>query len=136
MRYVQCVEHREASRNCTSGTVRKAPTLTRSFQNHFYYDFHFHFRLSIQIMTQEWYADFVSSDNMTQAMLFEILTAANYMGIKQLLDLACLKVTFQLQGKSAEEIRVILNLPELTPEEEAQARESHPWIFEDPYTNP
>jgi S-phase kinase-associated protein 1 len=90
----------------------------------------------IQIMTQEWYASFVSSDNMSQDMLFEILTAANYMGIKELLDLACLKVTFQLSGKSAEDIRVILNLPQLTQEEEEEARQTHPWIFEDPYNNP
>ena len=29
------------------------------------------------------------------------------------------------------QIRQILNLPELTPEEEAQAREEHKWIFEE-----
>jgi hypothetical protein len=29
------------------------------------------------------------------------------------------------------QIREILNLPDLTPEEEAQAREEHRWIFED-----
>jgi hypothetical protein len=29
------------------------------------------------------------------------------------------------------QIRLYLKLPELTPEEEAQARENHPWIFED-----
>jgi len=34
-------------------------------------------------------------------------------------------------GKSAEEIRVILNIPRLTPEEEAKARQDHRWIFDD-----
>jgi len=34
-------------------------------------------------------------------------------------------------GKSAEEIRVILNIPKLTPEEEAKARLEHRWIFDD-----
>jgi hypothetical protein len=29
------------------------------------------------------------------------------------------------------QIRQILKLPELTPEEEAKAREDHKWIFED-----
>jgi hypothetical protein len=29
------------------------------------------------------------------------------------------------------QIREILNLPDLTPEEEVQAREEHKWIFED-----
>ena len=52
-------------------------------------------------------------------------------GIKELLDLACLKVTFELTGKNAEEIRQILRLPHLSPEEEARAREDHKWIFED-----
>jgi S-phase kinase-associated protein 1 len=84
-------------------------------------------------MTQEWYRHFVSDDNMSQEMLFEVLTAANYMGIKPLLDLACLRVTFQLNGKNAEEIRQILHLPALSPEEEARAREEHRWIFEDSY---
>ena len=80
-------------------------------------------------MPQEWYRTFVSG--IEREMLFELLTAANYMDIKPLLDLACLRVTFELTGKNAEEIRQILRLPEMTPEEEAQAREDHKWIFED-----
>lgn len=46
-------------------------------------------------------------------MLFELLTAANFMGIKELLDLTCLKVTFLVTGKNAEEIRQIFRLPKL-----------------------
>eukprot|EP00529_Nitzschia_sp_RCC80_P036447 CAMPEP_0113482240 /NCGR_PEP_ID=MMETSP0014_2-20120614/22817_1 /TAXON_ID=2857 /ORGANISM="Nitzschia sp." /LENGTH=191 /DNA_ID=CAMNT_0000375751 /DNA_START=120 /DNA_END=695 /DNA_ORIENTATION=+ /assembly_acc=CAM_ASM_000159 len=84
-----------------------------------------------EVMDQEWYQTFVADDNLGQDMLFDMLTAANFMGIKELLDLTCLKVTFQLTGKSAEEIRQILRLPELTPEEEATARQEHRWIFED-----
>lgn len=82
-------------------------------------------------MDQEWYQNFVADENCDQDMLFNLLTAANFMGIKELLDLTCLKVTFQLTGRNAEEIRQILRLPELTPEEEAQAREEHRWIFEE-----
>ena len=86
-----------------------------------------------QVMDQEWYQNFVSDENLgpDNDMLFDLLTAANFMGIKELLDLSCLKVTFQLTGKTAEEIRHILRLPELTHEEEKQAREEHKWIFED-----
>ena len=117
-----------------------------------------------QVIDQKWYQDFVADDNVDGDMVFDMLTAANFMGIKPLLDLTCLKVTFQLTGKSAEEvsvlavsgifcrnyyflnmanycmkrsreclvqIRQILKLPELTPEEEAKAREDHKWIFED-----
>ena len=83
-------------------------------------------------MDQEWYQKFVSEENLGgNDMLFDLLTAANYMGIKELLDLSCLKVTFQLTGKSADQIRDILRLPELTPEEETLARTEHKWIFED-----
>lgn len=83
-------------------------------------------------MDQAWYQEFVSDTNLgNRDMLFDLLTAANFMGITQLLDLACLKVTFELTGKTAEEIRQILRLPQLSPEEEAQAREDHKWIFED-----
>jgi hypothetical protein len=140
----------------------------------------------LQVMKQDWYQNFTKEDNMPREVLFEVLTAANYMTIKPLLDLCCLKVTFQLTNKSAEEvsqiqytvivlvgsvfihgvsnrvacivfffqdfpilthfifyvslslflqshvqIREILNLPDLTTEEEAQAREEHRWIFED-----
>mmetsp|Transcript_5758 Transcript_5758/g.7561 ORF Transcript_5758/g.7561 Transcript_5758/m.7561 type:complete len:187 (-) Transcript_5758:147-707(-) len=82
-----------------------------------------------ECMSQEWYRNFVRE--MDRDMIFEILGAANYLNIKPLLDLACLRVTFELTGKSAEEIRVYLNLPELTAEEEAKAREEHAWIFEE-----
>jgi S-phase kinase-associated protein 1 len=82
-----------------------------------------------EIIAQAWYKDFV--DGKPREAIFDLLTAANYMGIKPLLDLTCLKVTFELTGKSAEDIREILNLPTLTPEEEATARQEHKWIFED-----
>jgi len=36
-----------------------------------------------------------------------------------------------LMGKSAEEIRLLLKLPKLTPQEEMRAREEHPWLFEE-----
>jgi S-phase kinase-associated protein 1 len=81
-----------------------------------------------EIVKQVWYREFMV--NMERPMLFDVVTAANYMAVTPLLNLACLKVTFELTGKSADEIREILNLPDLTPEEEARARNEHPWIFE------
>ena len=59
----------------------------------------------LQVMTQEWYQTFAHA--MSDELLFQVLTDANYMEIQPLLDLACLRVTFQLQGKSAEEVRLI-----------------------------
>ncbi|KAL7493171.1 hypothetical protein ACHAWT_002248 [Skeletonema menzelii] len=44
----------------------------------------------IDEIVQEWYADFVDVD---QIMLFELVTAANFMDIKALLDLTCLAVS-------------------------------------------
>jgi S-phase kinase-associated protein 1 len=55
-------------------------------------------------MAQEWYQNFTAEENMPRALLFEVLTASNYMTIKPLLDLCCLRVTFQLTNKSAEEV--------------------------------
>ena len=42
-------------------------------------------------IVQQYYADFVKVD---QVMLFELVTAANFMDIKPLLDLTCLAVSF------------------------------------------
>eukprot|EP00956_Cyclotella_meneghiniana_P002964 scaffold3602_cov66-Cyclotella_meneghiniana.AAC.1 len=63
---------------------------------------------------QQYYADFVKVD---QAMLFELVTAANFMDIKPLLDLTCLAVSFFIKGKSPEEIRKIFNISDAMEEE-------------------
>ncbi|CAJ1935995.1 unnamed protein product [Cylindrotheca closterium] len=68
-----------------------------------------------EVMDQPWYQDFVSDEKVNRDMLFSMLSAANFLGIKPLLELTCLKVTFQITGKNAEEIRKHLHLPELTP---------------------
>lgn len=64
-------------------------------------------------MPLEWYRNFVSG--IEREMLFELLTAANYMDIKPLLDLACLRVTFELSQKSAEEVSYGSKQVEYTP---------------------
>jgi S-phase kinase-associated protein 1 len=79
----------------------------------------------LEDLVQPWYVDFVKVD---QTMLFELVTAANYMDIKPLLDLTCLAVSIYIKGRSAEELRRIFNLSdEFTPEEEAQVREENSW---------
>jgi len=60
-----------------------------------------------------------------------IITLSSHNNVEPLLDLTCLQVSCQLMGKSAEEIRVILNIPKLTEEEEAKARQDHRWIFDE-----
>jgi len=60
-----------------------------------------------------------------------VLPSLSFHSVEPLLDLTCLQVSCSLMGKSAEEIRVILNIPKMTPEEEARARQEHRWIFDD-----
>ena len=56
-----------------------------------------------------------------QNLLFELVTAANFMDIKPLLDLTCLAVAVLIKGKQASELRAMFNISnDFTPEEEAQ----------------
>mmetsp|Transcript_48652 Transcript_48652/g.72196 ORF Transcript_48652/g.72196 Transcript_48652/m.72196 type:complete len:169 (-) Transcript_48652:236-742(-) len=83
----------------------------------------------IEELVQKWYADFVKVE---QVLLFELVTAANFMDIKPLLDLTCLAVAVMIKGKSADEIRKIFNISnDFTPEEEAAVREENKWCEQD-----
>lgn len=79
----------------------------------------------IEEVVQQWYADFVKVE---QVLLFELVTAANFMDIKPLLDLTCFAVSVLIKGKSAEEIRKIFNISnDFTNEEHAQVAEENEW---------
>ena len=74
-------------------------------------------------LVQEWYADFVKVD---KDLLFSLVAAANFMDIKQLLDLTCLAVSILIKGKSAAELREMFNISaELSAEERAQIQEDN-----------
>jgi S-phase kinase-associated protein 1 len=96
----------------------------------------------------EWDVTYV---NVEQETLFELILAANYMDIKDLLDLTCAKVASMIKGareitpdcllprfhrplragKTPEEIRKTFNIVnDFTPEEEAQVREENKWCEE------
>jgi len=61
-------------------------------------------------------------------MLFELVTAANFMDIKPLLDLTCYAVAVMIKGKSADEIRSIFNISaDFTPDEEHQVQQENKW---------
>ena len=51
-----------------------------------------------------WYAEYISKD-VDQALLFDIVLAANYLDIKPLLKLGSAKIASLIKGKSIEEIR-------------------------------
>jgi S-phase kinase-associated protein 1 len=73
----------------------------------------------------EWDQKFLQVD---QEMLFEIILAANYLDIKQLLDVGCKTVANMIKGKSPEEIRKTFNIQnDFTPEEEDQIRRENEW---------
>lgn len=62
-------------------------------------------------------------------MLFS--KAANFLEIKDLLDLTCKTVANMIKGKSPEEIRVTFNIKnDFTPEEEEQVRKENEWCDE------
>merc|ERR1712232_450084 len=75
-----------------------------------------------------WDAEFSKVD---QATLFELILAANYLDIKQLLDLTCKTVANMIKGKTPEEIRKTFNIKnDFTPEEEEQVRKENEWCEE------
>ena len=68
---------------------------------------------------------------MNDGMLFQVIVASNFLEIKPLLDLACMKVADEIKDKTPEEIRVRFGLKnDLTPEEDAQIAAENKLISE------
>ncbi|KAJ1415029.1 S-phase kinase-associated protein 1-like [Sesbania bispinosa] len=75
-----------------------------------------------------WDVEFMKVD---QDMLFDLIMAANYLNIKNLLDLTYQTVADMMKGKTAEEIRKIFNIKnDFNPEEEEDVRREIQWGFE------
>nr|XP_043638989.1 SKP1-like protein 1B [Erigeron canadensis] len=73
-------------------------------------------------------ADFVKVE---QGTLFDLILAANYLNIKELLDLTCQTVADMIKGKTPDEIRKTFNIKnDYTPEEEEEVRRENAWAFE------
>ncbi len=62
--------------------------------------------------------------------LFELTNAANYLDIEELRDVACDFIANMVDGKSTEEIRVLLNLTSDFTEEEELAIRNEKWVFD------
>lgn len=61
----------------------------------------------------------------------ELILAANYLNIKELLDFLCRSVAVRIQNKSVEYVRKFFAIEgDYTPEEEARMREENAWAFE------
>ena len=68
---------------------------------------------------------------MDQALLFDIVLAANYLDIKPLLKLGSAKIASLIKGKSIEEIRQFFQMDnDFTPEEEQRIREENQFAAE------
>jgi S-phase kinase-associated protein 1 len=82
---------------------------------------------SAEAELKEWDAEFLNVDIET---LHDLLLAANYLDIQDLLDLACQKVADMIKGKQPEEIRKTFNIVnDFTPEEEEEIRRENEWAF-------
>ncbi|XP_013596659.1 SKP1-like protein 14 [Brassica napus] len=77
---------------------------------------------------KKWDDEFLAKyDN---AMLFDLLTAANYLNCKGLLDLTCQKVADNIKDLSPEDVRTIFNIQnDFSEEEEADVRKENEWAF-------
>ncbi|KAI3994395.1 hypothetical protein MKX01_012652 [Papaver californicum] len=74
-----------------------------------------------------WDKEFVNVD---QETLFSLIMAANYLNIKNLLDLTCRTVVDMIKGKTPEEIRKTFNIKnDFTPEDEEEVRKKNQWAF-------
>ncbi|XP_030387507.1 S-phase kinase-associated protein 1 [Scaptodrosophila lebanonensis] len=75
-----------------------------------------------------WDADFLKVD---QGTLFELMLAADYLGIKGLLDVTCKTVANMIKGRSPQDIRETFAIPnDFSPAEEEQVRKENEWCEE------
>ncbi|KAL1509885.1 hypothetical protein ABEB36_004556 [Hypothenemus hampei] len=73
----------------------------------------------------DWDREFLNVD---QGTLFELISAANYLNIKGLMNVSCKTVANMIRGKTPEEIRKTFNIEnDFTPEEEERVRKENDW---------
>lgn len=71
------------------------------------------------------------ADERQHEVLIDVIMAANFLDVKDLLDLTCACVASMIRGKTAEQIRALFNIEnDFTPEEEEKIREENKWCDE------
>ncbi|XP_017108425.2 S-phase kinase-associated protein 1 [Drosophila bipectinata] len=106
--------HQEAEKSDENGAKDEASALVRSSD-----------------VISAWDAEFLTMD---QGTLFELILAANYLDIRELLSAACMTVANMIKGHTAEEIRQTFHIPnDFSPSEEDllhKDRDSEPVVPE------
>jgi S-phase kinase-associated protein 1 len=70
-------------------------------------------------------------DERQHDLLIDVVMAANFLNVKDLLDLTCACIASMIKGKTPEQIRALFNIEnDFTPEEEAKIREENRWCEE------
>uniref|UniRef100_A0A183D6V5 Skp1-related protein n=1 Tax=Gongylonema pulchrum TaxID=637853 RepID=A0A183D6V5_9BILA len=78
---------------------------------------------------KQWRQNFLALPDNNE--LFELVQAANYLDISDLLASGCRTIAGHIKGKSVEELREFFNIAnDFTPEEEARVREENAWCEE------
>uniref|UniRef100_A0A061S912 SKP1-like protein n=2 Tax=Tetraselmis sp. GSL018 TaxID=582737 RepID=A0A061S912_9CHLO len=82
----------------------------------------------LETESKRWDKDYINVD---QAVLYDLILAANFLNIKGLLDLCCQTVAEIIKGKTPEQIRQYFHIKnDFTPEEEEEVRKENQWAFE------
>jgi S-phase kinase-associated protein 1 len=91
----------------------------------------------IEDVISEWDKNFIftelvrGGDEKQHELLIDVIMAANFLNIKDCLDLTCATVASMIKGKSPEQIRALFNIEnDFTPEEEEKIREENRWCEE------
>ncbi|KHN74017.1 E3 ubiquitin ligase complex SCF subunit sconC, partial [Toxocara canis] len=75
---------------------------------------------------KSWRSSFLNIPDCNQ--LFELVQAANYLDVGDLLSAGCKTIAALIKGKSVEELREFFHIEnDFTPEEEAKVREENAW---------
>jgi len=91
----------------------------------------------VEDVISQWDKDFIFTDLVKNGnekeheLLIDTIMAANFMNVKDLLDLTCATVASMIKGKTPEQIRKLFNIEnDFTPEEEEKIREENRWCEE------
>ena len=87
-----------------------------------------------EAVTEPWHAEIING--VTEDVLTDIITAANYMDSKGIFDLCCAKFATMFKGKTIEELKQRYGVTEdMTPEMEEKILKENPWITSDSATS-